>query len=89
MVKRMNLLGGATSVTQRGIQCPRCKEIIFSNSRHDFVACNCGACFIDGGFSYNRQGWDESVGPGIPVTRTVVPPLPYYFRQMQPRKEWP
>jgi hypothetical protein len=77
-----------TSATQSGIECPRCKEVIFSNSRHDFVECNCGACYIDGGFDYNRQGFDPDVGPGIPINRTVVFPLGYYFRDGQPRRAW-
>jgi len=41
---------------QRGIKCTRCEEEIYSNSRHDYVRCRCGAWFIDGGFDYIRSG---------------------------------
>jgi hypothetical protein len=36
------------------IQCPNCKDIIYSRARHDFRDCSCGDCAIDGGFDYNR-----------------------------------
>lgn len=40
-----------------GIMCPRCRDIIFSEYRHDTKYCNCGACMIDGGTDYLRYGW--------------------------------
>ena len=36
------------------IQCNKCKDIITSNHRHDFVQCKCGACALDGGNDYFR-----------------------------------
>ena len=38
------------------VQCPECKDIIFSRARHDFHYCSCGYVFIDGGFDYCRFG---------------------------------
>lgn len=38
------------------IQCPNCKDIIFSRARHDFRTCSCGDVYIDGGFDYCRYG---------------------------------
>ena len=38
------------------VQCPECKDIIFSRARHDFHHCSCGYVFIDGGFDYCRFG---------------------------------
>jgi hypothetical protein len=35
-----------------GIVCPKCKDRIFSRSRHDFVSCKCGEVSIDGGLDY-------------------------------------
>lgn len=44
-----------------GIQCPKCKELLFSMSRHDFHYCLCGACFIDGGRDYLSYGWSSDI----------------------------
>jgi len=66
---------------QHGVRCPGCKEELFSNSRHDFVSCKCGATFIDGGFEYQRGGYDPKVGVGIPITREIAdsgPTSPWY-----------
>lgn len=38
------------------VQCPKCKDIIFSRARHDFHYCSCGDTFIDGGLDYCRCG---------------------------------
>lgn len=42
------------------IQCPECKEKIYSRTRHDFHWCHCGKVAIDGGFDYLKI-------TGIPV----------------------
>jgi len=36
------------------IKCPKCKDTIFSRSRHDFHSCSCKLISIDGGFEYTR-----------------------------------
>lgn len=41
------------------IRCKKCDTIIESKSVHDFVACPCGACFIDGGLEYRRIGGNK------------------------------
>jgi hypothetical protein len=56
---------------QHGVECPGCHDRLFSNSRHDFVSCSCNATFIDGGFDYQRGGFDPKVGVGTPITREV------------------
>ena len=37
-------------------QCLECLDIIESKHRHDFVKCQCGKSFIDGGDDYLRGG---------------------------------
>lgn len=37
------------------IQCRKCKDIIESKFRHDFVTCSCGAVSTDGGNDYWRR----------------------------------
>jgi hypothetical protein len=37
-------------------KCLKCKDIIESKSRHDFVECKCGEIFVDGGQDYFRWG---------------------------------
>lgn len=39
-------------------RCEKCKTIIESKYRHDFCQCVCGSCFVDGGTSYERCGYD-------------------------------
>ena len=56
---------------QRGWQCPLCGDRIFSNYRHDFVACKCDAIYVDGGFDYFRAGFSNESGPGREITRTL------------------
>lgn len=39
-------------------QCKRCKDIIESKHRHDFVTCKCGSISIDGGLDYQKWTGD-------------------------------
>ena len=41
------------------VQCPNCKDVIYSRARHDFHDCSCGQSFIDGGFDYCRYGGQD------------------------------
>lgn len=46
------------------IKCKKCGDVIESKALHDYVACRCGACAVDGGHAYlRRQGnpddWEE------------------------------
>lgn len=36
------------------IECPNCKDIIYSRAHYDFRSCTCGDTAIDGGFDYTR-----------------------------------
>lgn len=39
------------------VQCLVCKEVLVSNSRHDFNQCWCdNDTFVDGGYDYLRYG---------------------------------
>jgi hypothetical protein len=41
----------------QGVECPRCKEKLWSKHRHDFHYCKCKYTFVDGGRDYLRYGW--------------------------------
>lgn len=45
-----------------GVKCNTCKEVIFSEYRHDFKYCGCGDTFVDGGTDYLRTGWADKAG---------------------------
>jgi hypothetical protein len=45
-----------THITSNKAKCLRCLEIIESKHRRDFVQCQCGAIFVDGGKDYLRRG---------------------------------
>lgn len=36
-------------------KCRKCKTVIESKHRHDFVTCECGAISVDGGKDYYRR----------------------------------
>lgn len=52
--------------TVRGIRCPTCADVVWSRHCHDWRACKCGACFVDGGRNYLRVG-----GKPMPEVVTV------------------
>lgn len=39
-----------------GVECPACKQRIFSKDRHDLRYCYCRSTFVDGGRDYLRYG---------------------------------
>ena len=43
-------------ITVSTIQCPKCKDTIYSRTRHDFRSCSCKSIFIDGGLDYTKVG---------------------------------
>lgn len=53
-----------TSVTPKvkvnRCQCTVCLSVIESKHRHDFVKCQCGRIFTDGGTEYIRRGFTDS-----------------------------
>lgn len=40
------------------ISCPKCKDVVFSRTRHDMRSCSCGSVSIDGGDAYCRIAFD-------------------------------
>lgn len=47
-------------IIKNQIRCKHCGDIIESKSVHDWVACSCGHCFVDGGKDYLRRGFKEN-----------------------------
>ena len=43
------------------IKCPKCHDIIFSRSRHDFHWCSCGEIAVDGGFDYLKISFKKEM----------------------------
>lgn len=55
-----------------GIECPKCKDRIFSWHRHDFKYCSCKEVFVDGGFDYLRYSHcKDGTKPKIVKTRFI------------------
>lgn len=50
-----------------GIQCPSCKTIIISGSRHDYHSCPCGEVSIDGGREYFRCGFSKMAPTSLQI----------------------
>lgn len=44
------------TIIRNSARCRKCGDEIESKHRHDWVACSCGAIFVDGGKSYLRRG---------------------------------
>jgi hypothetical protein len=42
-------------IIKNSAQCLKCKDIIESKHRHDYVTCKCGAISVDGGLDYVRR----------------------------------
>lgn len=54
------------------LKCPVCEVVIWSKSRHDFRYCDCKKCFIDGGRSYTRTGWEPGITPVMGTLDTAT-----------------
>ena len=48
-------------MTVKGIECPSCKERIWSRHRHDFRWCKCKEVAVDGGREYLRFVFNKIV----------------------------
>ena len=46
-------------IVSNRVLCLKCKDLIFSASRHDFKYCNCGAVAVDGGQAYLRRVFQD------------------------------
>lgn len=42
-------------VPRNRIRCRKCGQVIWSQHRHHFISCSCGAVSIDGGYDYCRR----------------------------------
>lgn len=42
-------------IIRNRIRCKHCGDVIESKSVHDYVACSCGECAVDGGLEYLRR----------------------------------
>jgi len=43
-------------IIRNAAKCNKCGDVIQSTHRHDFVECECGSIFVDGGNEYMRAG---------------------------------
>ena len=43
-------------ITRNAAKCAKCGTVVESKHVHDFVPCECGAIFVDGGTDYLRRG---------------------------------
>lgn len=46
-----------STLIKNAARCRKCLSYIESKHRHDFVRCECGSIFVDGGLDYERFGW--------------------------------
>lgn len=49
------LKSGRFGVPRNRIRCRKCGTVAWSQFRHDFTYCKCGACAVDGGYDYTRR----------------------------------
>jgi len=54
--KECNSFKRAVPAKVAALQCPLCKEWVYSRARHDMNYCSCKNIFVDGGFDYFRAG---------------------------------
>lgn len=47
----------ARRIKRNAIRCKNCGDEIESKNRHDFVWCECGRVYVDGGLDYLRRGF--------------------------------
>lgn len=63
---------------QSRILCKKCNYVLMSYSRHDYIKCKCGACFLDGGLDYVRIGGDLNAVTDMSVRSPLTAiPLSY------------
>lgn len=67
----------ANPIRKNKAQCNKCKDIIESKHRHDFVWCKCKSIFVDGGNDYWKAGFKEEsdfIRLDEPISRFVSEP---------------
>ncbi len=50
-------MGSEKKILRNLAKCLVCGDVVESRHRHDWVACSCGAIFVDGGKDYLRRGF--------------------------------
>lgn len=55
----MSSIKKTKKIKVKGVECPECKEKIWSRYRHDFRYCECKYTFVDGGREYLRYGFED------------------------------
>lgn len=53
---------------KNAIQCVNCKDVIESKYTHDFKWCKCGTVAVDGGLSYTRRCFKNSLNDFIDLS---------------------
>jgi hypothetical protein len=46
-------------IVKNAAECAKCGDVIESTHRHDWVQCECGEIFVDGGHAYLRRGAND------------------------------
>jgi hypothetical protein len=54
-----------------GIECPVCKEQLYSKRTHDWRPCKCSYCYVDGGREYMRVGYGVYID-GEPLLTSLI-----------------
>lgn len=67
-----NFVPGKKSLKINAIQCPKCKDVIFSRTRHDYRDCTCKEIAIDGGFDYVKYCYKDFVPISVPLCLEVT-----------------
>lgn len=49
------------------IKCPKCKDVLFSRTRHDFRWCSCGSVAVDGGFNYMKVSFKDECPQSLEI----------------------
>jgi hypothetical protein len=60
------------------IQCPICKEVVFSRTRHDLRYCGCGCVGIDGGREYTKINFHGTKAPAVNQVEIYQTPAELY-----------
>lgn len=63
------MTGTEGKIVRNSARCAKCGDEVESRHRHDFVACGCGAIFVDGGTDYLRRACRE---PGDLIETSVT-----------------
>lgn len=53
------------------VKCPKCKDTVYSRTRHDMRFCTCESISIDGGFDYVKVS--NSINKPIKTKKLLIP----------------